>query len=64
MLVILVVALIVLGPKRLPDAARSVGRGMRELKDSFSGATDDFRIHDDDDEEDRAEDRAVEKAQT
>jgi sec-independent protein translocase protein TatA len=41
MLVILVIALIVLGPKRLPEAARSVGRGMRELKDSLSGVNDD-----------------------
>jgi sec-independent protein translocase protein TatA len=44
LMVILVVALIVLGPKRLPEAARSVGRGMRELKQSLSG---------DDDERDR-----------
>jgi sec-independent protein translocase protein TatA len=41
MLVILVVALIVLGPKRLPEAARSVGRGMRELKESLQGRDDD-----------------------
>ena len=40
MLVILVVALLVLGPQRLPEAARSVGRGMRELKDSLSGVND------------------------
>jgi sec-independent protein translocase protein TatA len=40
-LVILVIALIVLGPQRLPEAARSVGRGMRELKDSLQGVTDD-----------------------
>jgi sec-independent protein translocase protein TatA len=32
-----VVALIVLGPKKLPDAGRSLGRGMREFKDSLSG---------------------------
>ena len=32
LIVILVVALIVLGPKKLPEAARSVGRGMREFK--------------------------------
>jgi sec-independent protein translocase protein TatA len=51
MLVILVVALLVLGPKRLPEAARSVGRGMRELKDSLSG------INDDDDEEERERER-------
>jgi len=49
LMVILVVALIVLGPKRLPEAARSVGRGMRELKDSLQG--DDGR---DDYEEEKA----------
>jgi sec-independent protein translocase protein TatA len=52
MLVILVVALIVLGPKRLPEAARSVGRGMRELKESLQG--DDGRDpYEDDVDEDR-----------
>jgi sec-independent protein translocase protein TatA len=51
LLVILIVALLVLGPKRLPDAARSVGRGMRELKDSLAGVDDDR----DEDERDRAE---------
>ena len=45
MMVILVVALLVLGPQRLPEVARSVGRGMRELKESFQGIGDD----DDDD---------------
>jgi sec-independent protein translocase protein TatA len=40
MLVILVIALIVLGPQRLPEAARSVGRGMRELKESLQGNDD------------------------
>jgi sec-independent protein translocase protein TatA len=40
LIVILVVALIVLGPARLPDAARSVGRGMREFRESLSGFND------------------------
>ena len=40
-LVILVVALIVLGPKRLPEAGRSLGRGMREFKNSLSSRHDD-----------------------
>jgi sec-independent protein translocase protein TatA len=40
-MVILVVALIVLGPQKLPEAARSVGRGMRELKESLTGDDDD-----------------------
>ena len=38
MIVILVIALLVLGPKRLPDAGRSIGKGMREFKDAISGA--------------------------
>jgi len=35
--VVLVLALLVLGPKRLPDAGRSLGRGIRELRDGLSG---------------------------
>ncbi len=35
-IVVLVIALIVLGPKRLPEMARSLGRGVRELKESMS----------------------------
>jgi sec-independent protein translocase protein TatA len=58
MLVILVVALIVLGPKRLPEAARSVGRGMRELKDSLQGG-DEPDPYDDDVEEDRPKAKPV-----
>jgi sec-independent protein translocase protein TatA len=33
---VLVIALIVLGPKRLPEAGRSLGRGIREFKDSLT----------------------------
>jgi sec-independent protein translocase protein TatA len=40
LMVILVVALIVLGPAKLPEAARSVGRGVRELKESLAGTDD------------------------
>lgn len=38
---VLVVALLILGPKRLPEAGRSIGKGMREFKDSISGVTKD-----------------------
>ncbi|MDQ3849047.1 MAG: twin-arginine translocase TatA/TatE family subunit [Actinomycetota bacterium] len=38
LIIVLVIALIVIGPKKLPDAARSLGHGMREFKDSLSGA--------------------------
>jgi sec-independent protein translocase protein TatA len=37
LIVILAIALIVLGPKRLPDAGRSLGRGMRNFKESLTG---------------------------
>ncbi|MFQ5513890.1 MAG: twin-arginine translocase TatA/TatE family subunit [Myxococcota bacterium] len=36
LLVILVVALLVLGPKRLPEVARSLGRGMAEFRRASS----------------------------
>jgi len=38
---VLVIALIILGPKKLPEAGRSIGKGMREFKDSLSGVTKD-----------------------
>jgi sec-independent protein translocase protein TatA len=37
LIIVLVVALLVLGPKRLPDAGRSLGKGMREFRDSITG---------------------------
>ena len=37
LIVILVVALLVFGPKRLPEIGRSLGKGMREFKDSVTG---------------------------
>jgi len=38
-ILVLAVALLILGPRKLPDAGRSLGRGMREFKDSLSGAS-------------------------
>jgi sec-independent protein translocase protein TatA len=43
--VVLIIALIVFGPKRLPELGRSLGRGIREFRGSLGG-------HDDDDEAD------------
>jgi sec-independent protein translocase protein TatA len=41
LIIILVVVLIVFGPKRLPDLGRSLGRGMREFKESVTGKDND-----------------------
>ena len=40
-IIILVVLLVIFGPKRLPEMGRSLGRGMREFKDSITGKDDD-----------------------
>jgi sec-independent protein translocase protein TatA len=37
LIVVLVVALIFLGPKRLPGAGRALGQGLREFKQSVTG---------------------------
>jgi sec-independent protein translocase protein TatA len=50
LVVILIILLLVFGPKRLPEMGRSIGRGMREFKDSLTGR---------DDEEDERERRLV-----
>jgi sec-independent protein translocase protein TatA len=39
--IVLIIALIVFGPKRLPELGKSVGRGIREFKGSLSGENDD-----------------------
>ena len=51
-LVVLIIALLVLGPKRLPEVARSVGRGVRELREAIT-----FGADDEDDEDERERDR-------
>jgi sec-independent protein translocase protein TatA len=38
--IVLVIALLVFGPKRLPELGSSLGRGMREFKDSITGKDD------------------------
>ncbi len=40
-IIVLVIALIVLGPKRLPEMGKSVGRGMREFKNALTMGDDD-----------------------
>jgi sec-independent protein translocase protein TatA len=60
LVIVLVIALIILGPKRLPEVGKSIGNGMREFKDAISGNSKD----DDDDEVThlKASERASERA--
>lgn len=44
LIIVLVIALVIFGPKRLPDLGRSLGSGMREFKESITA-----RSKDDDD---------------
>ena len=46
LVLVLVVALLVLGPKKLPEVGRSIGKGMREFKESLNGESE----RDDEDE--------------
>jgi len=48
MLLILAIALVVLGPKKLPEAGRSLGRGFREFKDSVSNMSANNKDEDED----------------
>ncbi len=41
LIIVLVIALVVFGPKRLPDLGRSLGTGMREFKESITGGSKD-----------------------
>jgi len=52
LIIVLAIALIVLGPKKLPEVGRSIGNGMREFKESLSGERRD---------EDRTEVESVER---
>jgi sec-independent protein translocase protein TatA len=55
LIVVLIIALIVLGPQRLPDVARSLGRGMREFRSALD------RPDDEEDEDDLEHDEAETK---
>jgi sec-independent protein translocase protein TatA len=45
LVIVLVIVLVVFGPKRLPSLGRQLGAGMREFKDSVTGKDDDEPVH-------------------
>jgi sec-independent protein translocase protein TatA len=55
LIIVLVIVLVIFGPKRLPAMGRSLGAGMREFKDSISG-----KSRDDEDDEEKPELTAAE----
>ena len=44
-LIVLIIALVVFGPKKLPEMGRSLGKGIREFKDGIGGAIDGDHHH-------------------
>jgi sec-independent protein translocase protein TatA len=50
LIIVLVIVLLIFGPKRLPGLGKQLGGGMREFKDSISG-----KSRDDDDDEDESD---------
>ena len=56
LVVVLIIALVIFGPKRLPELGRSMGKGIRELKSSISGEGDD-------EEEESSKPAAIESGQ-
>jgi len=60
LIIVLVIVLLIFGPKRLPGLGKQLGTGMREFKDSISGKGG--RDDDDDDDEAGADRRKTEAA--
>ena len=59
LVVVLIIALVIFGPKRLPELGRSMGKGIREFKSSISGNDSD----DEEEEEKPSKPAAIEGAQ-
>jgi sec-independent protein translocase protein TatA len=60
LIIVLVIVLLIFGPKRLPGLGRQLGSGMREFKDSISGKGE--RDEDEDDDERDEQRRRTEAA--
>jgi sec-independent protein translocase protein TatA len=54
LIIVLVIVLVIFGPKRLPGLGRSLGSGMKEFRDSVTGKASDHDDEDDDDSREQA----------
>ncbi len=61
-LVVLIIALVVFGPKRLPELGQSIGKGIREFRGSLSGESRDDEHKDGDVPEPRRIEQSSEHA--
>jgi len=58
-IIILLIALIVIGPQKLPDIAKALGKGYREFRKAFNDIKDELNIDDEDDEKSYDEIRKI-----
>ena len=62
LIIVLVIVLVIFGPKRLPGLGRSLGSGMKEFRDSIQGKGSDRDLDEDDDDDDRDSSRQASAA--
>ena len=60
LIIVLVIVLVIFGPKRLPGLGKSLGSGMKEFRDSVTGKAD--RDSDEDDDDRKQADAALGRA--
>jgi sec-independent protein translocase protein TatA len=63
LIIVLVIVLVIFGPKRLPGLGRSLGSGMKEFRDSVTGKGSDKDLDEDDDEGRRQANAALGRAE-
>ena len=56
LIIVLVIVLVIFGPKRLPGLGRSLGSGMKEFRDSIAGKGSDKDFDEDDDGDEKKPD--------
>jgi sec-independent protein translocase protein TatA len=63
LIIVLVIVLVIFGPKRLPGLGRSLGSGMKEFRDSVTGKGSDRDLDEDEDDDRRQANAALGRAE-